>query len=112
MPKGKTPAGGTDGGFYRFDAELFRRRVEDQLGERGWGQTELAKAAGINQGTVSKYLNGEREPKATAVLSIALSLGVTPDQLLGPETVRRKHERSMTPVPDSNTRPSQRAAKR
>lgn len=82
------------------------------MAELGWeDQQELATAAGINQGTVSKYLSGNREPKATAVLSLAIALGVPVDHLLGTEVIRKRHHRSVTPIPDSDLRPSRRAAK-
>jgi transcriptional regulator with XRE-family HTH domain len=104
MPVGKSANGGTDGGKYQFDSELFRKFVEPLLDERGWNQQELADAAGLTQGTVSKYLSGEREPKASALMSIAVALGVPIDQLVRLEVVRKRHQRSETPVPSSNTR--------
>lgn len=106
MPVGKSATGGTDGGKYQFDSELFRKFVEPLLDDKEWNQQDLADAAGLTQGTVSKYLNGEREPKASALMSIAVALGVTLDQLVRLEIVRKRHQPKPTPVPSSSLRPA------
>lgn len=35
--------------------------VNQKMGERGWGPSQLAKEAGVNQSNVSKALNGKRK---------------------------------------------------
>lgn len=110
MPTGKPAAGGTEGGNRQYDWTLFRRRTTDRMEELGWTQQDLADRAGMTQGAISRYLNGHREPLATAILSIAIALEVTTDQLLATEIVKRRPRRSVTPPPESGTTPSSRKA--
>ena len=51
--------------------------------ERGWAQGKMAKALGVYQSTVSKWMCGVQEPKASTVVRLAALLGVTTDELLG-----------------------------
>lgn len=46
-------------------------------------QKELAKAAGLTPAAVSRYVNGEREPRALTVAALAEVLGVKPSDIMG-----------------------------
>lgn len=46
-------------------------------------QKELAKAAGLTPAAVSRYVNGEREPRALTVAALAEILGVKPSDIIG-----------------------------
>ena len=40
----------------------FREIVEEQLRQKGWSRSELARRMGISQPVVAKYLNGHTVP--------------------------------------------------
>lgn len=46
-------------------------------------QKELAKAAGLTPAAVSRYVNGEREPRALTVAALAEVLRVKPSDIMG-----------------------------
>lgn len=48
---------------------------------KGLTQPEVAEAAGVSQGALSRYENGERTPDAEVLARLAAALGVTPDLL-------------------------------
>lgn len=53
------------------------------LKERGMSQKELAEAASLTPASVSRYVNGEREPRALTVAALAEILGVKPSDIIG-----------------------------
>lgn len=46
-------------------------------------QKELAEAACLTPASVSRYVNGEREPRALTVVALADVLGVKPSDIIG-----------------------------
>ena len=61
-----------------------RQRIQDLIKERGISQSELAKAAGISDSTLSRFLTGRTDKLGNKSISaIADALGVTTDFLLG-----------------------------
>ena len=62
---------------------LFRIRLKELREERGLGQVELAERIGVSKGIISLWENGLREPKMTALISLAKFFGVTVDYLVG-----------------------------
>lgn len=46
-------------------------------------QKELAEAACLTPASVSRYVNGEREPRALTVAALAEVLGVKPSDIIG-----------------------------
>lgn len=46
-------------------------------------QKELAEAACLTSASVSRYVNGEREPRALTVAALADVLGVKPSDIIG-----------------------------
>ena len=59
----------------------FRCRLQKFLDERGWSQSALARASGLSQAVISKYLLGKSEPGARELGQIADAFGVTMDVL-------------------------------
>lgn len=61
--------------------QLERRRLE-----KGWTQSQLAKAAGLSQRTVSLLERGKRQPRPGNIALLASALGCLPKDLMEPET--------------------------
>lgn len=66
--------------------EGFGARLVACMEMRNMGRAELAERAGLTEAAISRYITGDREPKAIAVAQIAKALGTTSDSLLGVET--------------------------
>ena len=57
----------------RFDVSKMR----DDMAERGWLPTDLARAAGVSDMTVSRFLKAERgNPRTAEKLARALGRGI------------------------------------
>jgi transcriptional regulator with XRE-family HTH domain len=63
-----------------FVMETFSDRLSALMTERKINQKTLSTLAGVAQGTISKYLNGQ-EPKSAELFRMAQVLGVTMDYL-------------------------------
>lgn len=64
-------------------ATLTGNKLSALLKERGMSQKELAEAACLTSASVSRYVNGEREPRALTVAALADVLGVKPSDIIG-----------------------------
>lgn len=64
-------------------AALIGAKLSALLGERGMSQRELAEAAGLTPASVSRYVNGEREPRSPTIAALADALGVRPSDIIG-----------------------------
>lgn len=64
-------------------ATLTGIKLATLLKERGMSQKELAEAASLTPASVSRYVNGEREPRALTVAALAEVLGVKPSDIIG-----------------------------
>ena len=62
---------------YALGNNIFNR-----LKEIGMSQYRLEDKLDINQGTLSKWINGVREPKASMLYRISKILDVTMDELM------------------------------
>lgn len=60
--------------------ETFSERLAALMAKKGINQKALSALAGVGQGTISKYLNGQ-EPKSAELFRIATALNVTMDYL-------------------------------
>lgn len=58
-------------------------RIGCLLKEQGMTQKELAARVGATEAAVSKYIKGEREPRAEILANIATVLHTTSESLLG-----------------------------
>lgn len=67
------------------ESSVIPERIKAAMDSKGISQRELAKECKITEATMSRYLNGKRIPKATMLLIIANTLGVSVDYLLGNE---------------------------
>jgi transcriptional regulator with XRE-family HTH domain len=64
---------------------IFRKRLFESMQERGFNQSELSRETGVDRSTLSQLLAEEnlRMPRADTVASLARSLQVSTDWLLG-----------------------------
>ncbi len=65
------------------DYTTFRKNLRDLIESRGKTSKELAEDVNISHVTVSRYLNGRREPDLKYVLLLAQYFNVSVDWLLG-----------------------------
>ncbi len=63
----------------------FGENLKDLLQHNNVSQSDLAKAIGYSQRAVSKWVNNQSEPTATAISNCAKYFQVTSDYLLGLE---------------------------
>lgn len=66
-----------------YDESMLGRRMKLLMAARGMTQGQLADQCGINDATVSAYVNGSMTPGIDKVWRIAEALGVTPNELCG-----------------------------
>lgn len=64
-------------------ATLTGNKLAALLKERDMSQKELAEAASLTPAAVSRYVNGEREPRDLTVVALADILGVKPSDIIG-----------------------------
>ena len=64
-------------------SEQFGCRVSELIKKNGLSQRKLAMMVGVTEPTISRYINGSREPTVTIIISIAQALNTSPDYLLG-----------------------------
>lgn len=64
-------------------ATLTENKLAALLKERGMSQKELAEAVCLTPASVSRYVNGEREPRVLTVAALADVLGVKPSDIIG-----------------------------
>ncbi len=69
-----------------LNVELVRRLMI----RHGWSQRELAGMAGVTEAAMSRYLKGDRQPRADVVANMATALHTTSDALLGKTESRSK----------------------
>ena len=58
-------------------------KIRTLLKNSGMSQRELAERVGATESAVSKYISGERTPRAEVLANIATALGTTVEYLLG-----------------------------
>ncbi len=63
----------------------FGDRLQGLLRDQGVTQKDLAIRIGTTEATISRYISGDREPKADMLANIATALHTTSDYLLGIE---------------------------
>ena len=61
----------------------FGERLKDALKEKNITQRELAREINITEVTMSRYISGDRTPKAPVIVKMAQALDVSCDYLLG-----------------------------
>lgn len=68
-----------------MSTNLTQQRLEQAFHASGLTQAELARASGIDRGSISLYLSGRYRPKADKLLRLAAALDVSPQWLTGVE---------------------------
>ena len=63
----------------------FGQRLLSQLQKQNLTQKQLADRLNTTEATLSRYVSGDREPKADMLANIATALNTTSDYLLGIE---------------------------
>lgn len=58
-------------------------RLAALMRERGMNQKQLAEATNLTPAAVSRYINGERVPRAITIAALAKALGVKPADITG-----------------------------
>ena len=61
----------------------FANNLVEILHMKGITKRELAKKTGITEQSICRYANGKRIPKVTEVITIADTLGISINELLG-----------------------------
>ena len=74
-----------------FDYNLARRLMSQQA----ITQKELAGMAGVTEAAMSRYLVGERQPKAETLSNMATALHTTSDALLGKAEERSEIDKAI-----------------
>lgn len=64
---------------------IIGERIAGLLMEQGKTKRELAKQVGAAEASISRYIKGDRVPKATILANISKALHTTTDYLLGNE---------------------------
>ena len=64
-------------------SNIFGERLLECLQQRGMTQRDLAKATGLTEVSVSRYITGQRRPNTKILAGIASALHVTSDMLPG-----------------------------
>ena len=60
----------------------FEERLRMIMNEQGLSQKELANKANITEASMSKYLSGERTPRADVIVNLSRALEISTDELL------------------------------
>lgn len=68
-----------------MEPTLLTQRLGEAFAASGMTQADLARATGIDRGSISLYLNGKYNPKSDKLHRLAAALGVTPEWLSGME---------------------------
>ena len=64
-------------------------RLSEMLIKRGMTQKEFAEKVGVTQATMSRYISGNRIPRATVVTEMAQILGVSLGYLMGEDEAEK-----------------------
>lgn len=75
----------------------FGRRLMKLMLDRGWNQSDLARAAGLGRDAISTYVRGRSFPEPRSLRSLADALGVTTDELL-PNSVTLAMDADTSPM--------------
>ena len=67
----------------QFDENLFRTRLAESMKRRHVNGAELSSISGVSTATISRYLNGLREPSVSNLVLLSDALLVSVDYLLG-----------------------------
>ena len=63
--------------------DVFATKLRERAAQLGISNAEVARRAGLSERRYGHYVSGVREPDLRTLLTIAMTLGTTPDALLG-----------------------------
>lgn len=75
------------------DMNVFYRVVDTLCVKRGVTHRELAERIGVNEVTLSRYLNGERKVQLSPFMSMCKVLDISPESLFKTYTYARLEQR-------------------
>lgn len=70
--------------------ENVREIIKEIMELNNLSQQALADILGLGQKTISNWINGIDTPKASSMIAIYENFGITPNELLGIETITSK----------------------
>lgn len=76
---------------HTISAQEFGKRVYKAMQNKGWRQSDLARAADLSRENISGYVNGRNMPTRHSLVKLAKALGVQPDDLLPNHTLGVPH---------------------
>lgn len=65
-----------------MNKNYFAEWLENELRERGWTQTELARRAGMSRAAISMLVNGRNHPKAETCIALARGFDLPAETVL------------------------------
>ena len=71
---------------------LIEQRIREELIRSNLSQEQLAEKIGVSYVSMSRYVNGKRNPKGNILVKMALVLGVTSEYLTGTQGVETHDE--------------------
>jgi transcriptional regulator with XRE-family HTH domain len=86
-----------EGGYNLIDISI---RILDLLEQKNMSQRELAERIGIQEATISRYINGHRKPHSTILAKMAEVLETTSDYLLGITSIPERTQFSVGRQPN------------
>lgn len=75
-----------------MNTNIIGNRIKGLLEQQQITQQELANKIGMSAVSISRYITGGRIPKSTVLQKIAYALDVSPDFILGKESVKKDYE--------------------
>ena len=88
----------------------FSDRLSALISEKGISQRTLAELAETTEATISRYISGQRAPKAITAVKIATALGVNAEYLLyGTDQPFYRDEETLELMEELHRRPELRA---
>ena len=75
-----------------MNTNIIGNRIKGLLEQQKISQQELANKIGMSAVSISRYITGGRIPKSTVLQKIAYALDVSPDFILGKESVKKDYE--------------------
>lgn len=75
----------------------FGRRLNKLMLDRGWNQSDLARAAGLGRDAISTYVRGRSFPEPKSLRKLADAMSLTTEDLL-PNTVAAAMDADTAPM--------------
>lgn len=75
----------------------FGQRLRKAIAEKGWSQSDAARASGLGRDAISTYIKGRSFPSDESATKLARGLGIPLNQLL-PNTQLKHMERETAPA--------------